>query len=136
MDIFLFFENHWRKFSSSVFLRASSIWKLVIPSVRLRFFPCLVSKSFTIFLAVFCAGMSTKNLTYFSVFFVLLSLGPIALDRLIVTFEGRFCLLTLSYLEMSDVLFGKRTLCGVKCRLSKMFCLMVFLSFFLYQKLF
>ena len=48
----------------------------------------------------------------FSAFLVCLFLGSIRLVCLIVTFRGKFCVLTLSCLARSDVSFEKRILCG------------------------
>ena len=48
-------------------------------------------------------GVDGANLSFF--FLIHVFLGPIGLVCLIVTFEGKFFLLTLSYLTMNAVLF-------------------------------
>ena len=45
-------------------------------------------------------------------------LGPIVRDPLIVTFDGKFLLLTLSYLAKKDRPSGNVTRCGVTFRLN------------------
>ena len=52
---------------------------------------------------------------------VLLFLGPIHFARVIVTFHGKFRLLTLSYLAKKDCPFDNRTFCGVTRPLSNIF---------------
>ena len=86
----------------------------------------------TILLATLCV-VDGANLTFF--FLIRLFLSPVALVRLIVTFEGKFFLLTVLYLTRNDVPFSNQTLCDVtRCRNST-FCVMVVFSFY-QQKLF
>ena len=61
----------------------------------------------TILLVTFCVVYS-KNFTF--LFLIRLFLGPIFLVRLIVNFEGKVSLLTLSYLSRNDVPFGNASL--------------------------
>ena len=56
-----------------------------------------------ILLATLCV-VDGENLTFF--FLICLFLGQIVIVRLIVTFEGKFFLLTVSYLARNDVPFG------------------------------
>ena len=81
----------------------------------------------TILLATLCV-VDGANLTFF--FLIRLFLSPVVLVRLIVTFEGKFFLLTLSYLARKDVPFGNRTLCTVTCRHNSSFCLIVVFTFY------
>ena len=54
-------------------------------------------------------------------------LGQISLVLVMVTFLGRFLLLTLSYLARNDCPLGNRTCCGI-VRLLKIFCLGISVS--------
>ena len=125
------FDSAFNPFLSKVFAAIFTLHLAIFPSKLPSFCFFLLLKFLyflIILLALSCVALFFRPVTFLARVF----LGSFALICLIVTFDGKFHLLTISYLNRNDVPFGNRTLYGVVRPLSSIFCLIVF-SFFFHQ---